>query len=239
MSRVNILQKQNDSIYMSLNNRGIEFERYLVLDSITDDEKIQILLEENSKLKELINKHKPPQQVKQIQTTQTQPSPVKPKTTENDEEEDYSEPVKKFECITNMEDMKRAFFNGDYDTFESAVREHKFPMFEASYKYSSDKDGAPEFVAINLVNGFVRNLEDYRKYLMACFRCNKIGDEHLVKYEYKSYWIVNSLEPLSDIIGSNYEDFDWKVISETEMSSFLMDIRKLADDVVLSEKYLH
>lgn len=70
-----------------------------------------------------------------------------------------------------MEDIKRAFFNKEYDTFETLIKQHPLRYYRASYNYASDKDGAPEFVAKNLVKGFVRNLDDFRKYFITGFRC--------------------------------------------------------------------
>ena len=63
------LQKQNDGIYSSLVNKGIEFNRVEIptdnLISISEEEHLRLLKNENSKLKELANQHKPPPQVKE------------------------------------------------------------------------------------------------------------------------------------------------------------------------------
>jgi hypothetical protein len=56
------------------------------------------------------------------------------------EEENFEEPIKNFDTITNMEEIKRAFFNGDYDIFESQLKESSFKLLRAKYKYNSDKD---------------------------------------------------------------------------------------------------
>ena len=112
-------------------------------------------------------------------------------------------------------------------------------LYFANYKYSSDKDGAPDFVAKNLIGGFVRNLEDYKKYLMVCFRCYQICTS---KYKYKSLWIVNTTEPLNNVIGSFYEDFDFVKVDEIEIDNFLETIKRSNesnDSNLLIEKYLH
>jgi hypothetical protein len=245
------LQKQNDGIHTSLFNKGICFERIVISDNASDDEKLKLLQDENFKLKDVLKEfndlYGPPAQVKKSKSqpvstqTQKQTQTTKPKVSDdvNSDEEDFSEPVKKFDCITNMEYLKRAFFNGNYEEFESEVKKNNFPMFEANYKYSSDKDNCPEFAAKNLLCGFVRNLEDYRKYLIVCFRCHKVNsDDEPTRYEYKSYWIVNSLVSVEEIIGSNHEDFEWNNITPDKVDSFLKEIRKSYNSP-LDEKYLH
>lgn len=246
------LQKQNEGIHLSLLAKGLCFDRQNIDPNTSEDDHLQLLKDENAKLKELANQHKPPPQVKEqkVQVAKVQVAQVaKPKESkskeadDNSDEEDFSEPVKKFECITNMEDLKRAFFNGEYETFNTAVKTSGFPLYSADYKYSSDNDGKAEFAAKNLVGGFVRNLEDFRKYLMVCFRCIKVStDSEPTRYEYKSYWIVNTNEPLINVIGSVYEDFDFVKIESTGMDHFLQMIKRLDEDSLLSplvEKYLH
>jgi len=241
------LQKQNDGIYSSLLAKGVCVDRQIIDPNTSEDDHLQMLKDENAKLKELANQHKPPPQVKEqkVQVAQV----VKPKESkskeadDNSDEEDFSEPVKKFECITNMEDLKRAFFNGEYETFNTAVKTTSFPLYSANYKYSSDNDGKAEFAAKNLVGGFVRNLEDFRKYLMVCFRCKLVSAEaEPSRYEYKSYWIVNTNEPLINVIGSVYEDFDFVKIESTSIDDFLEIIKRTDEDSsssALVEKYLH
>jgi Mg2+ and Co2+ transporter CorA len=115
----------------------------------------------------------------------------------------------------------------------------------AKYKYSSDKDGVPSFAAKNLVGGFVRNLEDYRKYLMVCFRCHQINSENEpTKYKYMSYWVVNTNESLQNVIGSFHEDFEFTRVDVENIDSFLKTIERTKDDEIemtniIAEKYLH
>jgi len=253
------LQKQNDGMYSSILAKGLTFDRFIINDNISEDDHLQILKDENAKLKELINNNKPPPQVKEPKAQVSQVSQVaKPKSKskesdENSDQEDYTEPVKKFECITNMEDLKRAFFNNDYEQFNKAVRTEKFPLYIANYKYSSDNDGKPEFAARNLVGGFVRNLEDFRKYLMVCFRCIKVSnDSEPSKYEYISYWIINTNDNLKDVIGTVYEDFEFIKVDNPDLNNpdlnnpdvdkFLELIKRSDENTessLLVEKYLH
>jgi len=215
---------------------------------------LKLLQEENAKLKELVKANKPPQAEKPKEEKKSEQQQVKKEPKEakqNDEEEDekYEEPVKKFETITNMEELKRAFFNGDYGVFEEQLRTHPFKFYKVNYKYNSDKDGAPEFSAKNLLKGFVRNFDDYRKYFMICFRCWKQQSESL--YRYDSLWVVNTNEQIQNVIGSVWDDFVFEEITglnTTEMEQFVSDIKKLPETdelvcinghVCIGESYVH
>ena len=223
------LQKQNDGMCSSLTSRNIPFERTVIPEGIGEDEHLKILHEENNKLKQVINDNKPPPQPKQEKKKPKAHVPqskkeTKPKEDDGDEET-YEEPVKKFDTIINMEELKRAFFNGDYMVFEQQIKSQPLKFYRVSYKFDSDKDGAPEFSAKNLLKGFVRNFDDYRKYFMICFRCWK--NKHDVKYKYDSFWIVNTNGPISNVIGSLAEDFDF--VETTDIDDFISQIKKLPE----------
>lgn len=230
-NKIKNITKQNDSIYTSLVSKNIEFTRADLSSIIDNNEKLEILMDENLKLKELSKSARPPPVIKE----KVLPV-IKEKVPEIHEEESYEEPQKKFDTITNMEDMKRAFFSKEYDVFETLIKEHNFKYYSADYKYSCDKDGVQTFIAKNLVKGFVRSLDDYRKYLLVCFRC--FSSEHNT-YTYPSLWIVNSNEPLSEIIGSVYEDFNYTEIND--ITDFLTKFRKIEvdDPLLLDEGYVH
>ena len=225
------LQKQNDGIYTSLIARNITFERTVIPDGVEEEEHLKMLQDENSKLKQVINDNKPPSQPKQEKKKPDVQAPkkeTKPKEEDNegdDEEEIYEEPVKKFDTITNMEELKRAFFNGEYMVFDEQIKSHPLKFYKVSYKFDSDKDDVPEFSAKNLLKGFVRNFDDYRKYFMICFRCWK--NQHATKYKYDSFWIVNTNEPIPNIIGSLAEDFDF--VETTDIDYFISQIKKLPE----------
>ena len=230
-NKIKNITKQNDSIYTSLVSKNIEFTRADLSSIIDNNEKLEILMDENLKLKELSKSARPPPVIKE----KVLPV-IKEKVPEIHEEESYEEPQKKFDTITNMEDMKRAFFSKEYDVFETLIKEHNFKYYSADYKYSCDKDGVQTFIAKNLVKGFVRSLDDYRKYLLVCFRC--FSSEHNT-YTYPSLWIVNSNEPLSEIIGSVYEDFNYTEIND--ITDFLTKFGKIEvdDPLLLDEGYVH
>lgn len=231
-NKIKNLIKQNDSIYSSLLFKNILFERINISDEITDEEKIIFLTEENEKLKYVSKSNRPPPEVKIIK-------PIIIETKKNiskdecDEEENYETPEKKFTTITNMEEIKRAFFNKDYELFNQLIQQFNFRYYRADYKYSSDKDGSPEFIAKNLVKGFVRNLDDYRKYFMVCFRCYKNENN----YSYPSLWIVNSNDDIKNIIESIYDDYIYT--EESNIPIFLKDIQKVEDENCIEELYVH
>jgi len=230
-NKIKNIIKQNDAIYNSLVLKNIEFTRS-DLSSVSDNnEKLEILMDENLKLKELSKSARPPPVIKEKVL-----SIIKEKVPEIHEEESYEEPQKKFDTITNMEDMKRAFFSKEYNVFETLIKDHNFKYYSADYKYSCDKDGVQAFIAKNLVKGFVRSLDDYRKYLLVCFRC--FSSEHNT-YTYPSLWIVNSNEPLSEIIGSVYEDFNYNEVND--ITDFLTKFKKMEvdDPLLLDEGYVH
>jgi len=236
------LQKQNESIYSSLVSRNILFERTIIPEEISEEEHINLLNEENNKLKECVKNNKPPPQPKkEKQKQEEQPQKKKKEVKEDEEEEEnYEEPIQKFDTITNMEELKRAFFNNDYEIFESQLKNNQFKYYKANYKYNSDKDGAPEFLAKNLLGGFVRNFDDYRKYFMICFRCFKLDSEE-VKYEYNSLWIVNTNEPINNVIGNIFwEYFDFEELNDID--NFILDFKKINDlenTNCIGESYVH
>jgi hypothetical protein len=227
------LRKQNDGIITSLKSRSIDMnlDEYKVDNSLDEALVLDMIKKENEYLKQLVKVNKPPVPVKEKII-------VKEKEKEL-EEETYEDPVKNYSCITNMEDIKRAFFNNDYENFEKMISEHNFKFLYADYKYSSDNDGKPDFIARNLLRGFVRQFDDYRKYFMIGFKCyvNDTGD----KYTYPSFWIVNTNDNINDIIGSLVDSFNFRNVPDNEINSFLLDIRRLkgTSDLLVDESYVH
>ena len=55
-------------------------------------------------------------------------------------------------------------------------------------------------------------------------------------------WIVNSTDPLVNIIGSLYEDFEFVEVSQENLAKFMVDFRKTNFDEptnVIDELYAH
>ena len=160
-------QKQNDGMLLSLKSKNINIEFDLFIDeNLSNDEKLDKYKMINLQLKELSKLNRPPPPVKEVKPKQENtPS----KSNEEEDEEEIKEVKPVYSTITNMETIKREFFNKEYVNFQESMKQHPFKMYKAKYKYSSDNDGRPEFVARNLLRGFVQGLDDYRKYLLVCF----------------------------------------------------------------------
>jgi len=241
-SKIQNLQKQNDAIYSSLVSKNILFTRREVGD-ITDETKIlEILTEENKDLKELSKNNRPAQQVIEKKPIVPVVEKKEPIPKDDDEDESFEETKKSYTIIHNMEDIKRAFFNKEYELFEELVKQHEFIYYRVSYKYSNDNDNKPDYVARNLLKGFGRALDDYRKYLLVCFRCDEVEPK---KYEYNSLWIVNTNDDLKTVIGSFYDDFDFQLQTfdvENNINKFLEELRKKDMEIetnIIGETYIH
>ena len=245
----NIL-KQNQSIHTSLVSRKINDlpELISLTESMSLDEQLKLLIDENNKLKEIVKVNKPVEvkevKAKEVKVSEVKPKEVKPKSSEDDDDsdEDAKEVQPKFSTITNMEDIKRAFFSADYELFKNLLLEHQFKMYTGEYLYASDKDGAPDYSARNLVKGMIRSFDDYRKYFMICFRCFQNQDNlSKMTYTYPSLWIVNSTDSINSIIGSVAEDYKLTEVSSENILDFLKLLEKLNEETpgLIAESYVH
>ena len=237
------LKKQNDGMETAFKNKGIKFTK-LSIDNVDPETELLLLKDYNNYLKGISAANRPPAPVKE---EKPKVEAVKPKVENDEDAEDEVKEVKPvFSTITNMEDIKRAFFSKDYDTFNTLVRQQPFKFYKSWYKYSDDNNGKPSFVAKNLLRGFVQNLDDYRKYLMVCFRCiiapNSDKPTH---YEYPAYWIVNSNDDLKTIIGSIYDDFEFFEVTSDDPERLVIMLREMQktenedDTTLVGEAYLH
>jgi hypothetical protein len=228
------LKKQNEGMESSFKNRGIQFTK-LSLDSMDPEAELLLLKDYNNYLKGIAAANKPAAPIKE-----EKPKVVE-KVKEDDDEEELVKEVKPvFSTITNMEDIKRAFFSKDYDTAYQLIRQHPFKFYKANYKYASDNAGRPAFVAKNLLRGFVQSLDDYRKYFLTGFRCISNVEN---SYNYPSYWIVNSNDDLKTILGSLYDDFEFiLLVNEEQINKMLKRMEKNedeTDEALIGEVYLH
>lgn len=240
--QINNLKKQNDGMENGFKNKGIEFNKTVIDETADPATQLSLLTTYNAYLKELSKNNRPPPQVKQVAPT---PPAIKEPINVNEDEDDdphHKEVKPNYSTITNMEDIKRAFFNGEYDTFNQLVKHHPLKYYKVNYKYSSDNNGRPAFVAKNLLRGFVQGLDDYRKYFMVCFRCILVNKD-TNEYRYPSYWVVNTNDDLKTIMGSQFDDYDF--ISVTEDDAVAKLLKKMErnrdenDDALIGEVYLH
>jgi hypothetical protein len=238
------LKKQNEGMETAFKNKNIEFTKLDIHNADPETELMQ-LKDYNHYLKGISLANRPPAvEKKQEMPKEKQEAPKKKeKVEQDDDDEDLLKEVKPvYSTITNMEDIKRAFFNKEYETFHTLVSQHPFKYYKADYKYADDNTGRPAYVAKNLLRGFVQGLDDYRKYLMVCFRCVLVNKE-TNQYNYPSYWIVNSNDELKTMMGSLYEDYDFIVVDEAEtIGKLFKQIEKNEDendDALIGEVYVH
>ena len=229
------LKKQNEGMESGFKNKGIQFTK-LSIDSVDVEKEILFLKDYNEYLKNISKQNRPPPQEKpEIKV-------VKPTHNDDDDDDDIPKEVKPvYSTITNMEDIKRAFFSKEYDAAFALIKQHPFKFYKANYKYADDNNGRPSFVAKNLLRGFVQNLDDCRKYFMICFRCILINKEPN-QYRYPSYWVVNTNDDLNVILGSIYDDYDFIQIQDDEAHKMLIRMEKNeydTDDDLVGEVYLH
>jgi len=238
--QLSIFLKQNEGIISSLKSKNIDFDYEVIDETLPDEEKLEKYKALNTYLKELSLKHRPPPKAKEEPKPKEEQKPKEKKPKDDDDEEDQVKEIKPtFSTITNMEDIKRAFFNKEYAQALELIRGHPFKLYEAKYKYADDNTGKPDYAARNLLRGFIQGLDDYRKYLMVCFRCILI-DKETKTYDYPSYWIVNSNDELKQILGSVYDDYDF--VSTDDISGLLKKMEKNEneeDENIVGETYLH
>ena len=143
-----------------------------------------------------------------------------------DIEENYQEPVRKFNTFGNLENAKRAFVSRDYDKFEQELKLAPYCFFRSTYNYPSLFDGKFDFIAANFTSGLVQELDNYRKYFFVVHRCVQPTSTEK-KYEFKSMWIVNT-SSVEDIYGDRYNDFTFSQVDSSnteELDCFLKEFR--------------
>lgn len=233
--QIHNLKKQNEGMETSFKSKNIQFTK-LSIDNMDPETELLLLKDYNTYLKIISASNRPPP----LEKPKEQPKPKEPKPDED--EDDIPKEVKPvYSTITNMEDIKRAFFSKEYDTALELIKQYPFKFYSAYYKYACDNTGRPSYIAKNLLRGFVQGLDDYRKYLMVCFRCILI-DKERNEYSYPSYWVVNSNDDLKTILGSLYDDYDFLEIEQDSADLILKRMEKnddANDDTLIGEVYLH
>ncbi len=240
------LKNQNHGMETSFTAKNIQFTG-LTINDVDLDTELMLLTNHNMYLKSISAANRPPPQAKtKVKATEIQEQSKlksnKSKSEDIEDNEDIDDVKPVFSTITNMEDIKRTFFNKDYELSFNLIKQHPFKFYEANYKYSNDYAGSPDFVARNLIRGFVQGFEDYRKYFMVCFRCILVNKD-IIEYKYPSYWIVNSNDDLHTILGSTYNDYEFVAIKEEEaINKMFKNMEKNEnnnDDTLIGEIYLH
>lgn len=233
--QITILTKQNEGMEISFKNKGIEFTK-LNTNNVDPETALLLIKNHNEYLKNISKQNRPPPVIKEEKPKE------QPKIKDDDDEEIPKEVKPVYSTICNMEDIKRAFFSKEYETASQLIDQHPFKFYKGCYKYADDNTGRPTYIAKNLLRGFVQNLDDYRKYLMVCFRCI-LNNAETKEYRYPSYWIVNSNDDLNTILGDLYNDFVFTELTDKErIVSMLRRMQKNEDendDALIGEVYLH
>ena len=204
-----------------MSNASIESDTKSFENNLSENDSFEISNVANSQLNELSNSIKPVSAKYDNQSSGDESIEIPDEYTENT--------VSKFSTIMNMEKLKRALFNGEFDVFSQSVQGSNLKLYDVKYKYDSENDGKQSYMAGNLLRGFVRNFDEYRKYFLIAFRCI-IVDPDKLKYEYPSVWIVNSLDPINEIIGSFTDDFEFVEVNktdQTEVKNYLQKFQKM------------
>jgi hypothetical protein len=217
----------------SFKAKNVQFTK-LSIENVDLETELMLVKDYNTYLKGISAANKPPPQEKQKE---------QPKPKDDEDDDDNTKEVKPiYSTITNMEDIKRAFFSKEYETATDLIKQQPFKFYKVNYKFSSDNTGRPAYVAKNLLRAFVQGLDDYRKYFMICFRCILVNKD-TNEYRYPSYWIVNTNEDLKTVLGSIHDDYDFiDVESEEDICKMLKRMEKNEDEndeALIGEVYLH
>jgi hypothetical protein len=132
-----------------------------------------------------------------------------------------------YNICRSLENAKRLFTNAQFDDFRQEIKSAPFSLYRGTYQYASDNDGKPAFIAKNLLTGFVRGLEDVRKYVYGAFKCVATD----TGYVYPSVLIINC----NEIVG----DVDHNYVKVDDIDAFLDEfIAWKTDENCLGIKYI-
>jgi len=137
--------------------------------------------------------------------------------------------------IGNLEPVKRAFCNKEFESFESLIQNQNppFKLYDVDYVYASDYDSSPEFVVVNKNKGFVQSMDEYRPYFYIAFSCYKKEG----KVNFKSYWIVNTTDSLDKVLGSDFDSFKFTPMNDAK--EFVNVFKTGGVENAVSLAYLH
>jgi hypothetical protein len=220
------LQNQNNGIYNSITKKGVKFVRHQYDENSDPETIIQVLTLENTQLKEISNSLKPVKEVKAKEVKIIEVEIDKIEDDDKEKDEEYIEKIKEYGTIMNLENAKRNFFAKEYDKFTKEINNKNLKFYLGKYNYSSHLDGNPEYMAKNLLRGFVRTFEDYKKYFMISFRCIKLDNGN---YEYVSLWIVNTESSINEIVKDIFEDHTL-VSYDGDIKEFCDKLREYRDN---------
>lgn len=173
------------------------------------------------------------------------------KEEENEEIEIVEDKKKEFERIidkNHFTSLKNSFGimqeneNGEalfpslHEQFKNEISKYPLRLYRVEYYEKPDFNQDREFIHKNLNTGIVSQLDDLKDYIFGCFRLsiNPLTN----KCVYLSWWIINAKEPLSEILGSDYDSFKFTEVLKESVIQFANEFKKTDSDAVLDEKYL-
>jgi hypothetical protein len=234
IKKINTYIKQIDEYQLFIKNNNSDYE-YKKIDNLKEDMSRVDLEHTCNIITECLNKLKI--EKTNILKSLEEHKKMQEKIIINYDDENYEDKKIDYPLLVNLEELKRSFFspdNEEYRPFNDIIKENNFIYYRVNYKYSSDMCKRPDYMALNLNNGFVQRFEDYKKYLFVCFRCFQYNDD----YEYVSYWLYNSTENINIVLKNEIEDFQFE---EIKMIEFVKNFNKMDKNLynLINEKYLH
>ena len=156
------------------------------------------------------------------------------KQKEKQDEEDMKETKIVYDKLTDLNDLKRSFFNPDnpdFKPFFEVINEQQFHFYKGIYKYSDDMKGKFDYMARNFNKSFIKRFEDMSDYLFVCFKCKSIVPG---EYIYESYWLFNSIGKFEQDIITQNDDIQFDNITQGD---FILNSLRLSED--FDVLYLH
>lgn len=142
--------------------------------------------------------------------------------------------------IGSLDPVKRGFMNKEKpEEFREALEKQSPPFryFVGEYLGSVEFEGKPEFVISNRNKGFVQSdiLDKKRNYLFVAFSCS-IDHANNNRLVFRSYWIVNSNDPMEKLLEDDYSNFN---LTETDLSTIIEGFRSGGPGQLIGLSYLH
>lgn len=149
------------------------------------------------------------------------------------DDEGHEEKKVAYSKISNLEPVKRAFCNKEFESFETLIQTQNLKLYNVDYIDSSEFDGRPDFILVNKNKGFVQSMDEVRPYFYIAFSCYKKDG----KVNFKSYWIVNTNDPFEKVLGSDAECFKFEQL--TDVKEFVTAFKTGGVENPVSLAYLH
>ena len=146
----------------------------------------------------------------------------------------------KFEIINDLEPLKRNFFNKEersLDLLRTELNNNNYKFYVIEYNYSNSMFGKPEYMACNLMKGFIKRFDNYTKYLFSVFRCfnNKNNNDYI----YVSYILLNTPSSFTEILGDKLDDFSFEEIDSNRFIDKIIESSSENNLNLLDEIYIH